>query len=90
MVDYHRGACAPELLVFSSPRVPNTTHQILLITEVAETCRAPIGTVRHWMRTGQLASFRLGRRRVVRHEALQDFLRKAGDSSLATAAEVER
>ena len=59
--------------------VPNTADDLLLIPEVAEACRAPIGTVRHWIRTGRLASFRLGRRRMVRRESLSRFLEEAGD-----------
>jgi excisionase family DNA binding protein len=42
-----------------------------------------VGTVRHWIRTGRLASFRLGRRRMVRREALDHFLLAAGDESRA-------
>jgi excisionase family DNA binding protein len=64
--------------------VPNTTDDLLLISEVAEACRAPIGTVRHWIRTGRLASFRLGRRRMIRREALIRFLEEAGDDRRLT------
>lgn len=56
------------------------TLQLLFISEIARECRVPLGTVRHWMRTGRLASFRLGRRRVARREALEQFLRDAGDT----------
>jgi excisionase family DNA binding protein len=42
--------------------MPSKTHELLLIEEVAETCRAPVGTVRHWLRTHRLPSLRLGRR----------------------------
>jgi excisionase family DNA binding protein len=55
----------------------NETHELMFVEEVAETCRAPVGTVRHWLRDGRLKSFRLGRRRLVRRADLNTFLRAA-------------
>ena len=57
--------------------MPSATHELLWIEEVAELCRAPVGTVRHWMRTGRLPSLRLGRRRLVRREDLDALLASA-------------
>jgi excisionase family DNA binding protein len=57
--------------------MPSTTHELLWIEEVADACRAPIGTVRHWIRTGRLASLRLGRRRLVRRADLEALLASA-------------
>jgi len=54
--------------------MPSTTHELLWIEEVAEACRTPIGTIRHWIRTGRLPSLRLGRRRMVRRSDLETML----------------
>ena len=53
-------------------------HDFLLVEEISAECRAPQTTVRHWLRTGRLASIRLGRRRLVRREDFERFLRDAG------------
>jgi excisionase family DNA binding protein len=52
-------------------------HELMFVEEVAEACRAPVGTVRHWLRDGRLKSFRLGRRRLVRRTDLDRFMRAA-------------
>lgn len=57
--------------------MPAKTHELLWIEEVADACRASVGTVRHWIRTKRLPSLRLGRRRLVRREDLDRFLRSA-------------
>jgi excisionase family DNA binding protein len=49
----------------------------LLLDEVMRLARAEsISTVRHWLRTGKLASVRPGRRRMVRRSDLEAFLRR--------------
>jgi excisionase family DNA binding protein len=53
-------------------------NEFLLVEEIAAECRAPRTTVRHWIQTGRLPSIRLGRRRLVRREDFEQFLRKAG------------
>jgi excisionase family DNA binding protein len=54
--------------------MPNTPEDLLLIEEVADACRASVGTVRHWIRTNRLPSIRPGRRRLVRRADLERFL----------------
>lgn len=44
------------------------------LDEVAEICRASLGSVRFWVRTGKLESVRPGRRRLVRRADLDRFL----------------
>jgi excisionase family DNA binding protein len=53
-------------------------NDFLLVEEIANECRAPRSTVRHWMQTGKLPSIRLGRRRLVRRDDFERFLRAAG------------
>lgn len=55
-------------------QMPAAQDELLLLDEVARRCRAPMGTVRHWLRTGRLASIRPGRRRLVRLADLERFL----------------
>ena len=52
----------------------NTVDDLLYLPEVAEHCRTPISSVRHWVRTGRLLSIRPGRRRMVRRSDLERFL----------------
>jgi excisionase family DNA binding protein len=59
----------------------NTQHSLLLLSEVADLCRVPVGTVRHWIRTGRLASLRPGRKRLIRREDLSRFLANAEDGT---------
>jgi excisionase family DNA binding protein len=49
-------------------------EELLLLEEVARRCRAPLSSVRHWVRLGRLASIRPGRRRLVRRDELERFL----------------
>jgi excisionase family DNA binding protein len=58
---------------------------LLFLDEVATLTRAKsVSTVRHWLRTGKLASVRPGRRRLVRRRDLEEFLRR-GASRTASA-----
>jgi excisionase family DNA binding protein len=56
--------------------MPTSLPEYLLVSEIAETCRVPLGTVRHWIRTGRLPSIRPGRRRLVRRTDLERFLNR--------------
>jgi excisionase family DNA binding protein len=58
--------------------MPIKQNDFLLVEEIAAECRAPRTTVRQWMQTGRLPSIRLGRRRLVRREDFEQFLRNAG------------
>lgn len=49
-------------------------HEFLFLEEVAAYCRAPVGSVRHWIAEGRLRSVKYGRRRMVRRDDLQKFL----------------
>ena len=40
--------------------------ELYTVAEVAQTCRAPIRTVRYWLQTQQLKSLRLGLPEVLR------------------------
>lgn len=66
--------------------MPSTNSDLLLIEEVAEICRAPIGTVRHWLRTHRLPSIRPGRRRLVRRVDLERFLADAAPTQQSVGA----
>lgn len=51
--------------------------EYLRLEEVMRLTRADsLSTVRHWLRTGKLASVRPGRRRLVRRSDLEEFLRR--------------
>jgi excisionase family DNA binding protein len=53
------------------------TDDLLYLEEVVNLTRAgSLSTVRHWLRTGKLASVRPGRRRLVRRSDLEEFLRR--------------
>ena len=58
--------------------MPARRNDLLLVEEIAEECRVPPSTVRHWLRTSRMPSGKLGRRRVVRREDFERFLRQAG------------
>lgn len=62
---------APPKRVESAPK---SQHALLTLEEAAELARAPIGSVRHWIATGRLASVRPGRRRLVRRTDLANLL----------------
>jgi excisionase family DNA binding protein len=47
---------------------------LLTVEECAEISRAPISSVRHWIRTRQIGSLRAGRRRLIRRRELEAFL----------------
>ena len=66
---------------------PISAHEFLFVEEVAQLCRAPVGTVRGWLRERRLPSFRLGRRRLVRREDLDHFLREAVERDARQIAE---
>jgi excisionase family DNA binding protein len=56
--------------------------EFLFLDEVMRLTRAEsISTVRHWLRTGKLASVRPGRRRLVRRSDLEQFLRRGAAPS---------
>lgn len=68
-------------------RVNVDDDELLLLEEVARRCRAPLSSVRHWVRVGKLSSIRPGRRRLVRRSALERFLQlQAAPSSAKRAA----
>lgn len=52
-------------------------NEFLLLEEVAQECRTSVETVRHWIAHQRLRSIRPGRRRLVRREDLDSFLRAA-------------
>ncbi len=54
------------------------SNEFLLVDEIATECRAPRASVRHWIATGKLASVKVGRRRLVRRQDFERFLRSAG------------
>jgi excisionase family DNA binding protein len=53
-------------------------HEYLLLEEIAEIARAPVETVRAWIRSGRLASVKPGRRRLVRRADFEQFLARDG------------
>ena len=61
-------------------------EELLLLEEVARECRAPLSSVRHWIRTGRLQSIRPGRRRLVRRGELERFLASDSSNEGASAA----
>lgn len=50
--------------------------QFLTLVEAADRARAPLKSVRAWCDRGQLASFRAGRRRLIRADDLLAFLQE--------------
>jgi excisionase family DNA binding protein len=61
----------------SSGVIPRKSPDLLMLTEVAEICRVPVGTIRQWCREGRLPSLRPGRMRMVRRQDLDRFMRDA-------------
>jgi excisionase family DNA binding protein len=51
--------------------------ELLTLDEVAERCRAGRRTVEKWIAAGDLASIKVGKRRLVPVTALEQFLRRA-------------
>jgi excisionase family DNA binding protein len=50
------------------------SSELLRLEEVAELARVSTSSVRHWIKTGRLASIRPGRRRMVRRVDFERFL----------------
>lgn len=63
----------------------DTDDDLLLLEEVAKRCRAPLSSVRHWVRVGKLSSIRPGRRRLVSRNEIERFLREQSSASTKTA-----
>lgn len=51
-----------------------TDGELLQLEEVAKLARVSVSSVRHWIKTGRLASIRPGRRRLVWRDELTRFL----------------
>ncbi len=49
-------------------------HELMILEEVAREARTSVHSVRHWIRSGKLASIRPGRRRLVRRADLERLL----------------
>jgi len=49
----------------------------LLIEEVARELRASLPTVRNWIRLGKLTSYKIGKRRLIKKEDLEEFLNRS-------------
>jgi len=49
---------------------------LLRLEDVAQLARVSVSTVRHWIKTGRLASLRPGRRRLVQRSEFERFLRQ--------------
>ena len=63
---------------------------LLFLDEVATLTRAKsLSTVRHWLRTGKLASVRPGRRRLVRRSDLEEFLQRGARSTASALTETD-
>jgi excisionase family DNA binding protein len=52
----------------------------LFVEEVARMCRTPASSVRYWLCTGRLASVKPGKRRLIRRDDLERFLRESGQA----------
>ena len=52
--------------------------EFVFVEEIAGLCRVAPSSVRHWLSTGKLASVRPGKRRLVRRDELERFLRDSG------------
>lgn len=57
-----------------STQLGRTEHQYLLVTEIAELARAPVHSVRAWLRSGRLPSVKPGRRRLLRRVDFDAFM----------------
>ena len=62
---------------------------LLQLEEVAQLARVSVSTVRHWIKTGRLASLRPGRRRLVQRSEFERFLRQPVKASSRTNARRE-
>lgn len=71
-VDDHRGAIDRLSSVLDAP--------VLTVSEVADELRTPRNTVLHWIKTGRLKAFRIGKKWQIRREDLQEALDAAGQS----------
>jgi excisionase family DNA binding protein len=60
-------------------------ERMLFLEEVAREMRVSVGTVRYWVHTGKLTSVRPARRRMVRREDLDRFMRQ-GERGAENAA----
>jgi excisionase family DNA binding protein len=49
-------------------------NKLLIVAEVAAICRVSERTVRHWINTGKLRSFRVGRRHLLRYDDIAALL----------------
>jgi excisionase family DNA binding protein len=49
-------------------------QRYMLVDEVAREARVSLSSVRHWLRTGKLASVRPGRRRLIRRSDFDRFI----------------
>jgi excisionase family DNA binding protein len=56
--------------------VNDRSNELLFLDEVARHVRVSIESVRHWIKTGRLASIRPGKRRMVRRGDLEVFLER--------------
>lgn len=54
-----------------------TAPEYLTLPEVCAFCRSPIGTVRHWINSGRLPSYKPGRRVLVKRSDLDVFLEQS-------------
>jgi predicted site-specific integrase-resolvase len=55
----------------------STADENMHFEEVKERYGFPIGTLRHWARTGRLPTFRIGRRRFVRRSDVERLIAEA-------------
>jgi len=51
-----------------------SSDELLLVEEVAKEVRAPVETIRWWIRTGKLPASKPGRRLLIRRSDLQQLL----------------
>lgn len=58
--------------------VPGSVSELYTVEEIAERLRIGVRTVERYISTGELPSLKVGRRRLVSHEALEQFVRLAG------------
>jgi hypothetical protein len=58
-------------------RMMTSPTEHMLLEEVKAEYRWPLGTLRHWIRTGRLSSFRIGRRRFVLRSDVEQMIAHA-------------
>ena len=61
--------------------------EFLYVDEIARICRAPKSSVRHWLRTGKLASIRPGKRRLIHRQDLAEFIAAGARGPVARRGE---